>query len=180
MDPRRHPLRLGRDDTAPRSLDFPRRKLPLPHRARYTPGDMKPPEKLPRTPANVPKLSQSLVDFAGPLLANVQTTAAFETAIALAVQLWNIGALPEAKQPEALWKLSETLRNHPALNLPGWAAADLSEYIERRKTVYAEDRRIVTEHRVAWHKGQPRLEVVSYDLRVAEAHTQPQSPPTAA
>ena len=132
---------------------------------------MKPPEKLPQTPANVPKLSQSLVDFAAPLLENVKTTGAFEAAISLAVQLWNIGALPPEKQAEALWKLSETLRNHPALHLPGWAAADLSEFVEKRKTAYGEDRRIVTDHRVLWHKGQPKLEVVSYDLRVAEAHT---------
>jgi hypothetical protein len=137
---------------------------------------MKPPLKLPTTPANVPKLSQSLVDFAGPLLANVQTTAAFEKALALAVQLWNLGALPEAKQPEALWKLTETLRNHPDFRLPGWVGADLAEFVERRKTIYREDRRIVSEHRVAWHKGRPQLEVVSYDLRVAEAHGQPPAP----
>lgn len=138
---------------------------------------MKPPERPPQTPSNVPKLSQSLVEFAGPLLTNAQTTGAFEAAIALAVQLWNIGALPPAKQAEALWKLSENLRKHPAMHLPGWAGADLSEFVEKRRTTYGEDRRIVTDHRVAWHKGQPRLEVVSYDLRVAEAHSQNALPP---
>jgi len=138
---------------------------------------MKPPVKLPLTPAHVPKLSQSLVDFAGPLLVNVETTAGFESALALAVQLWNLGALPEAKQGEALWKLGETLRHHPSTQLPGWAVADLADYVERRKTVYAADHRIVTEHRVAWHKGQPCLEVVSYDLDVAAAQSPKASPP---
>ena len=130
---------------------------------------MKPrPDRPPTTPAGVRKLSEELAEFAQPLLKEVNTQPGFEAAIHIAAELWNIGALPEAKQGEALWKLSETLRLHPAMRMPGWGSAELAALVETRRAVYGSDRRIVAEHRVLWVKGQPKLEVVSYDLSVAE------------
>ena len=97
----------------------------------------------------------------------MKTTADFESAIALAVELWNIGLLPEARQGEALWRLTNQLRQHPASKIPGWAGADLAEFVKQRKTRFAADHRLIREHRVIWHKNQPRLEVLSYDLDIA-------------
>ena len=128
---------------------------------------MKPPEKLPRTPPNVPKLSKLIAEFGEPLLAHATNREQFELAMGLAVELWNIGSLPEAGQPEAFWKFTESLRNRPSLSLPGHAAADLADLVEKRKTTYAWDRRIVRHHRLVWEKGEPRLEVVSYNLQIA-------------
>jgi hypothetical protein len=137
---------------------------------------MHPPTKIPPTPSHVPKLSQSLVDFAAPLLSGVESAAAFDAAISLAVQLWNIGALSEARRGEALWHLSAAVRRMPGVGATSCAAADLAEFTHRRATEYAADRRIITDHRVIWEKGGPRLEVVAYDLTAAEAEARAKAP----
>lgn len=139
---------------------------------------MNPPRQLPPTPDDVPKLSATLVKFAEPLLAQVETAPGFEAAVTLAVSLWNIGALPPEKRGEGLWRLTESLRKNPNLHLPATAAADFGVLVQTRATVYGADRRIVADHRIVWTKGKPSLEVVAYDLSHAEGQSKAASPAT--
>jgi hypothetical protein len=93
------------------------------------------------------KLSAVILDFAQPLIDNVDDDG-FEIAVTLAVLCWNLALFPEDQQERerrsAVQKLAKGKPAGFASEMEAWTRM----LLDRKKTLFARDRRIVASHRV--------------------------------
>jgi hypothetical protein len=108
----------------------------------------------------VKKMSEVLLEFARPMLDFVDDDELYEEVINLAVVCWNLSFLPEHEQL-AKWKAitKETGRAHlfsrPEIENWVWIL------LERKRTFFADDRRIVADFEVIDERDRRRLLVAS-------------------
>ncbi|MCX5646068.1 MAG: hypothetical protein NTZ17_15520 [Phycisphaerae bacterium] len=106
------------------------------------------------------KLSAVILDFSRPLIDNVDDDE-FETAVTLAVLCWNLALLPEDEQERerrsAVQKLAKGKPAGFASEMEAWTRM----LLDRKKTLFGRDRRMVASYRVIDEKDGFHLYVAS-------------------
>lgn len=113
----------------------------------------------PEAPNSPRKLSEVLLEFAQPLLDTVGDDA-FENVISFAAICWNISFFPEPKQPRRLKRIIKQLSKsdrHMRCELSAWAKA----LVERKKTFFAHDKRMIFDYEVVEEQDSYHLFVMS-------------------
>ena len=106
------------------------------------------------------KLSAAILDFARPLTDNVDDCH-FEAVITLAILCWNLSLFPEDQQERELRSVIKKM----AKGAPAGFASEIEAWarllLDRKKTLFARDHRIVASYRVVDEKDGFHLYVVS-------------------
>ena len=106
------------------------------------------------------KMSEVLLDFAEPLLNTIDNDELFEGVISFAAVCWNISFFPE-KEQHAHWnKIIKKIGTPPFLthqSIENWVWA----LVERKKTFFADDKRIIANFKVVDEGDSRRLFVMS-------------------
>lgn len=107
----------------------------------------------------VRKMSEVLLDFAEPFLETL-TDEQFEAGINFAAVCWNISFLPQKEQQKLLRSLVDELgRSDPLARLDVEDCARM--LLERRRTLFADDRRMIVNYKVIDEGDSHRLLVMS-------------------
>jgi len=109
------------------------------------------------------KMSEVLMDFAQPLL-DIVDDAGFKNVIILASLCWNLSFLSEQEQQKHLKTIVDELSKPDPLirpELDAWAR----KLLQRKKALFADDRRMVVNHEVVDEKDGQRLFVISTPVK---------------
>ncbi len=112
------------------------------------------------SPNHTRKISEVLLEFADEIVPPDGETLPIETAVTLAVTLWNLPLLPDVAQKEAMLLLRRSL-THSQVPM---VEVEVFRLLDLRRTRYANDRRFVMEYKLHHDKAGPRLVAVSADL----------------
>ena len=128
-------------------------------RTSHTPKDRVEPLRH-RQPPLARKMSEVLLDFAEPLLEDIDDDENFKGVIALAALCWNCSFLPPKKQRAQLNTIVDKLGKSDQLTR--LEIEDCTRMlIERKKAFFADDRRMVVNYEVVQEKDSRRLLVMS-------------------
>jgi hypothetical protein len=117
------------------------------------------------------KMSEVLMDFADPLYDGSEDDALFESLIGFAVICWNISLMDEKDHPGLMKRVVNDLVSDT--KMPRFEAEDLvRRFIERKKTLFEDDRRMIADFRVYKDKGQDRIMVMSAMTKPRTASSQ--------
>jgi hypothetical protein len=114
----------------------------------------------PKRPPGARKMSEVLLEFAEPLLDHLEDDSLFESAIGFAAICWSISLFPDQEQGSLLKKVVGELAKASKLSrfeVEKW----VQMLLERKKTLFAGDRRMVADFRVVREKGHHHLFVMS-------------------
>jgi hypothetical protein len=113
----------------------------------------------PQQSFRAPKLSQVILDFAEPLLDDIDDEL-FENAIDCAVVCWNLSFLPEKKQRRQLRAMVNELGKSDLLTR--LEAEDCTRMLlERKRIFFADEKRIVVNYKVVEEEDHHHLFVMS-------------------
>jgi hypothetical protein len=105
-------------------------------------------------------MSDVLQDFAEPLLETADDDKFFANAISFAAFCWNMSFLSEKEQRKMMRDIVDEIVKSDALARLGaedWARM----LLERKKTFFADDRRIILDYKIVEENGRERLLVMS-------------------
>ena len=85
------------------------------------------------------KLSDVIKEFAAPLLDNSENEQASRTAIQVAIVAWNLALMSESEKEEALAEFEAMMDSDPVSRAR--RRQILESLVERKRTLYADDRR---------------------------------------
>ena len=107
------------------------------------------------------KMSEVILDFAEPLLNTIDDDdELFEEVICFAAFCWNTSFLPENEQKQMVQSLINDIANSDILHRLRFED-DIRMLLERKKTFFADDRRIVVNYKVIEEEDRQRLLVMS-------------------
>ena len=109
------------------------------------------------------KLSAVILDYARPLTNDVDDDH-FRIAIGIAIMCWNVALFPEEEQEEKLCLLGKEMAKMAKGAPPGFAEETkvwTRRLVERKKTLFAHDRRMVLNYTVEDRGDSHHLYVVS-------------------
>jgi len=109
---------------------------------------------------SVRKMSEVLLDFAEPLLDTLDDDDDFKAAISFAALCWNCSLLPPKEQGQQLSAMVDGLGKSDAL-MRLEVEDKICMLLERKRTSFASDNRMVVSFEVVQDQGRPRLLVVS-------------------
>ena len=119
------------------------------------------PLRPPGTAAAEQKMTEVILDFAGPVLDDVPDEVAFKNAVTLAIICWNISLLPEERQEDSLrhvvHDLGKGAHGDPVLLARVETAARL--LLARKKAIYPNDRRIILSYKFVEEGDSTQLTV---------------------
>jgi len=106
------------------------------------------------------KMSEVILDFAEPLLDAIDDDELFEKAISCAVACWNLSFLPEKKQKKLVLSMVNELGKSDQLTR--FEAEDCTRMLlERKRILFADEKRIVVNYKVVEEGDYHRLLVMS-------------------
>jgi hypothetical protein len=100
------------------------------------------------------------LNFAQPLLDRYPDDGDFEFAIEVAITCWNLALLPEAEQKPQVQSLLKEMAKGPA-DLVEEMQTWVRTLVERKKTHFGRDRRMVMSHMIGNEGGERSLYVTS-------------------
>ena len=106
------------------------------------------------------KMSEVIMDFAQPLLDDLEDETAFESVLNFAVICWNSSFLPEKEQRKIVRDIVDELGKSDhlmRLEAESW----IGFFLERKKALFPDDRRMILNYKIVEEKGHERLLVVS-------------------
>jgi hypothetical protein len=110
---------------------------------------------------SVEKMSEVLLDFAKPLFTGVDKDSdAFDTAVGIAVTVWNISQAPEDVQDTLLDELLDRATEDDPSAADGLQDT-LVLLLERRRQLYPDNNRIILDYKLIRHGIHKHLDVVS-------------------
>ena len=115
---------------------------------------------LPKGFLPIRKMSEVILEFAEPLLNIIDDDRYFRLVIALAVLCWDISLYPQSEQQVHLNNLIEEMVRSTRLSRMVWENCT-RVLLERKNTLFADDRRIVVSYEIIKDGGKERLLVVS-------------------
>jgi hypothetical protein len=92
------------------------------------------------------KMSEVIIEFAGPLLAHAQEYHEKMALLSLAVMAWNLTLFPENEQPEFARLIIESVRKAAPWVSEEQVTELLQWYMERKKSDFADCRRLILEY----------------------------------
>ncbi len=109
--------------------------------------------------AGIPKMSETILEYAEPLLENAQTEGEVRGAIMFAVAAWNASYPPDKKWRRSLVDCKAT--EFDSSDLSRDFEDSMSAMVELRRVFYADEDRIVYDFELTFDHGQAHLNVVS-------------------
>ena len=106
------------------------------------------------------KMSEVILDFAEPLLDALDDDELFEKAISCAVACWNLSFLPEKKQKKLILSMVNELDKSVLLTRHEFEDC-IRMLLERKRILFADEKRIVASYKVVEEEDYQRLLVVS-------------------
>ena len=107
------------------------------------------------------KMSEVLLDFIEPYREYVDTKAACQRLIGMAVMAWNTSLVPESEQPEMIDKFVNEVVPDDDEELKKQAKQILEELIARKKRYFCENRRIIMDFTLIQKGEKYHLSVIS-------------------
>lgn len=115
----------------------------------------------PKGPFPLRKMSEVILDFAEPLLNEIEDDdELFEDVISFAVICWNISFLPEKEQKKMIHSLVYEMGKSDVLLCLG-VQDDIRMLLERKKTFFADEKRMVVNYEIIEENGSRRLLAMS-------------------
>ena len=115
----------------------------------------------PQHPSHAGKLSQVILDFAEPLLNTIDDDdELFEDAISFAVICWNASFLPEKERKKIVCSMVDEMAKSDVLLRLG-VQGDIRMLLERKKTFFADEKRMVVNYKIIEENGSRRLLAMS-------------------
>ena len=108
----------------------------------------------------VRKMSEVLLEFAEPLLDAFDDDSHFRDLTAIAVFCWNLTFLSPKEREAAMNDVVDRMAGRDAFKGRGLREA-LRALIERKKTLYADDNRLIVNYEIVQERTGPRLLVMS-------------------
>lgn len=108
----------------------------------------------------VHKMSEVILEFAEPLLNIIDDDRYFRLVIALAVLCWDISLYPQSEQQVHLNNLIEEMVRSKRLSREVWENCT-RVLLDRKKTLFADDRRFIVNYKIVEEGGKERLLVMS-------------------
>ena len=106
------------------------------------------------------KMSEVLLDFAEPVSETFSHPEDFKAMITLAALCWNCSFFPSEEQQEQLKAITDKLgKSDPLLRIE--VEDCIHMLLERKKTLFANDKRIITDFKIVEEREGPRLLVMS-------------------
>ena len=110
--------------------------------------------------AEFPKLSETILEFAKPILGNSRDKHFIENTIGMVIMCWNIGAVNYQMAQEMRVELDRKFSEYE--DLPEELELELDLLIAGRRSFFANDPRMVVEYDISWNMlGEPHLQVLS-------------------
>jgi len=110
------------------------------------------------------KMSEALLDFAEPLLDTFDNDECFEGIISIAAMCWNTSFLPEKEQHKMFRSIVDELGKSDLLTRH--EIEDCTRMLlERKKALFADDRRMIVNYKVVDEKDGQRLFVMSTPVK---------------
>ena len=107
------------------------------------------------------KMSEILLDFARPLFTDVDKESdAFDTAVGIAVTVWNISQAPEEVQDALLDELLDRATEDDPSAADGLQQT-LALMLERKQQLYPDNNRIVLDYKIVKRGSHTHVDVVS-------------------
>lgn len=105
------------------------------------------------------KMSETILEYAEPLLENAQTEGEVRGAIAFAIAAWNASYLPDKKWRRSLVDCKVTEFDSPERSHD--IEDSMSAMVELRRAFYADEDRVVHDFELTFDHGQAHLNVIS-------------------
>jgi len=113
-----------------------------------------------KQPFPVRKMSEVILDFAEPLLDAIDDDELFENAINCAVTCWNLSFLPEKRQQKLMRAMFNKLDKSGLLTR--FEAEDyVRMLLERKRILFADEKRIVVNYKIVEEEDHHHLYVMS-------------------
>ena len=107
------------------------------------------------------KMSEVILDFAEPLLNTIDDDdELFEDAISFAVICWNASFLPEKERKKIVCSMVDEMAKSDVL-LRLRVQGDIRMLLERKKTFFADEKRMVLNYKIIEENGSRRLLAMS-------------------
>jgi hypothetical protein len=107
----------------------------------------------------LPRLSETILAYASPLLEDAETKEERSSCIALAVTAWNASFLPDDRWRQSLWEGE----GRPIPSDDEWRDLEqlLSRMVELKRAFFADEARMVLDYELSFERGRARLFVAS-------------------
>ncbi|MCH8120519.1 MAG: hypothetical protein IIC00_12415 [Planctomycetes bacterium] len=105
-------------------------------------------------------MSEVILDFAEPLLDALDDDELFEKAISCAVACWNLSFLPEKKQKKLILSMVNELDKSVLLTRHEFEDC-VRMLLERKRVLFADEKRIVVNYKIVEEEDHHRLLVMS-------------------
>ncbi len=107
------------------------------------------------------KMSEVILDFAEPLLNTIDDDdELFEDVISFAVICWNASFLPEKERKKIVCSMVDEMAKSDVLLRLG-VQGDIRMLLERKKTFFADEKRMVVNYKIIEENGSRRLLAMS-------------------
>jgi hypothetical protein len=113
------------------------------------------------------KMSEVLLEFAEPLLEDSDDDESFRSKIALAALSWNLTFVPPNEQEATLNNMVEKLGGRDVFVRRG-IQESIRMFIDRKRTLFADDNRLIVNYEIVKEKTGPRLLVMSSPVKNGE------------
>jgi hypothetical protein len=110
------------------------------------------------------KMSEVLLEFAEPLLEDSDDDESFRSKIALAALSWNLTFMPSNEQEATLNNMVKELGRLDAFVRCG-IKESIRMFIDRKRTLFANDNRLIINYEIVKEKTGPRLLVMSSPVK---------------
>ena len=106
------------------------------------------------------KMSEALLDFAEPMLATIPDSSYFDDAIAFSALCWNLALLPSPERQVSLNETVDAMAGSDLFRRIG-IEQNIQMLLDRKKALFADNKRLIVDYEIVQEKSGPRLLVVS-------------------
>ena len=106
------------------------------------------------------KMSEVLLDFAEPMLESIPDSSYFDDAIAFSAVCWNLALMPSQEQRMHLNETVDAMAGSDLFKRDG-IEQNIQMLLDRKKALFADNKRVIVDYEIVHEKTGPRLLVVS-------------------
>ena len=106
------------------------------------------------------RMSEVLLDFAEPMLGNIPDSSYFDDAIAFSAVCWNLALMPSQEQRKHLNETVDAMAGSDLFKRDG-IEQDIQMLLDRKKALFADNKRVIVDYEIVHEKTGPHLIVIS-------------------